>query len=227
MAQRLNESNGGEQSEPGPATSFMTSPTISDFLISPTELLASRPDIHNIIAGALVFRSGSRSASSQPEALVIRRAASDSFPLKWEVPAGTADQDIDQSVVAVAVRELWEETRLRAHRLYHAIGLGDSTDLSHSGAEEIEDARVDSQLPMCLLSVSGSTWAVATFLVELEDEAANVVLRADEHVDWAWVTEEEVKAESFNSRKGEPLELVSRAMKMVILEGFRLTRVAP
>lgn len=43
--------------------------------------------------------------------LLVRRAPSDFLPLRWELPGGSADagEGGDVSVVAAAVRELWEE----------------------------------------------------------------------------------------------------------------------
>lgn len=46
-----------------------------------------------------------------PKLLLVRRAPSDFLPLRWELPGGSADagEGGDVSVVAAAVRELWEE----------------------------------------------------------------------------------------------------------------------
>lgn len=211
-------------------TDFTLSPELLDFTISPAEFLASRPDIHNIIAGAIVFRTipGVPPSQCNPEILLLQRAASDSFPLKWEIPAGTADPKLDSSIAAVAVRELWEETHLRASRLRKAVpmGLPDGvTNLTCVG--EVEDARMDSQLPMCLLRLGDQTWAVVSFLVDLEDEgkAGEVILQDDEHVQYTWVSANEVEI-GMSGRTGENLDFVSEAMKMVLLEGFRMIKEA-
>ncbi|KAJ6442791.1 putative AC transposase [Purpureocillium lavendulum] len=210
-------------SEHAPIT-YTASPAIQMFSVPPADLLASRPDIHNVIAGAMVFRSPSADSGSggaHREVLLLRRAASDSFPLKWEIPAGTADPMADRSIIEVAVRELWEETQLRARRLHRAVGMGlpqGVTEISCTG--DVQDARMDAELPMSLLRLSGRTWAVVTFLTGLEDDNAEVLLREDEHVDWAWVTRDEVREGRFHT--GANLDLVSEAMKMILLEGFRV-----
>ncbi|KFY18439.1 hypothetical protein V493_08618 [Pseudogymnoascus sp. VKM F-4281 (FW-2241)] len=215
----------GNTRELSPAATTISA-DISDFLLSPAEFLATRPDVHNLVAGAMVFRStpDSSSSSSSVETLLLRRAPSDSFPLKWEIPAGTADPSLDDSIIGVAVRELWEETHLRPQTVFHTVGLGlpkDVTNLALIG--EAEDARMDSDLDICLLRVSGLTWAIVTFLTDIEDEEAEVILREDEHVESAWVTETEVQKQ-FYSGTGQSLDFVSEAMRMTVLEGFRLRK---
>ncbi|KAG7294559.1 hypothetical protein NEMBOFW57_004634 [Staphylotrichum longicolle] len=137
---------------------FTTSSTLSAFSISPASFLASRPDIHNLIAGAMVFRTAPNTinspdgtaapttvtAATHLETLLLQRALSDSFPLRWEIPGGTADPRLDATVAGVAVRELWEETQLRARRLVCPVGLGLAPGVaSLAMLGEAEDARAD------------------------------------------------------------------------------------
>ncbi|KAM0420330.1 hypothetical protein ACHAPT_011872 [Fusarium lateritium] len=200
-------------------TTFAISEAVTHFSISPAEFLASRPDIHNLIAGAMIFRSTPDSL----ETLLLQRAPSDSFPLKWEIPAGTTEPSIDLSIAGTAVRELWEETQLRARRLRRSVGLGlpnGVTNLALTG--EAEDARMDSELDLCLLRVSSLTWAIVTFITDVEDGPLDVVLRPDEHIAWTWVDEHEVKKGQFRRETGKGFEFVSEAMRMTVLEGFRL-----
>jgi 8-oxo-dGTP pyrophosphatase MutT (NUDIX family) len=142
-----------------------------------------------------------------------------------EIPAGTADPIIDRSITGVTVRELWEETHLRALRLNHAVGLGltpGTLNLTSSG--EVQDARMDSEYPLCLLHVSGLHWAVVAFLTKVEDEPSEILLQEDEHVEWAWLTEGEVEKGFFRDRPEKNLDMVSHAMKSMLLEGFRLMK---
>ncbi|KAF9872105.1 hypothetical protein CkaCkLH20_10442 [Colletotrichum karsti] len=203
-----------------PPTSFTTSPHISNFLISPAEFLAKRPDIHNIISGAVVFRS---TPDNHHQILLLKRAPSDSFPLKWETPGGTADPVVDRSIAGVAVRELWEETQLRARGVSGAVGLGLPDGVANLvSLGEVTDARMDQEYDLCLLRLGDLTWGIGTFVVDVEDAAAEVVLRDDEHVDWAWVCEEEVEGREFCD--GRKLEFVSEAMRMIVLEAFKVKR---
>ncbi|KAL6907355.1 hypothetical protein GGI43DRAFT_397174 [Trichoderma evansii] len=91
-----------QQREEQAPTAFTAFADISAFSISPATFLASRPDIHNLIAGAMVFRLSPENSSL--ETLLLQRAPSDSFTLKWGIPAGTADPSIDLSIISVAVR---------------------------------------------------------------------------------------------------------------------------
>ncbi|KAK1837557.1 hypothetical protein CCHR01_19822 [Colletotrichum chrysophilum] len=209
------------------STSIEVFANASGLSISPSELLAQRPDIHSIISGAIVFRRrlvGPCHADIE-EVLVLKRAASDSFPLKWEIPGGTADSDIDRTIIDVAIRELWEETHLQAQKILCTVGLGHP----HNSSTTITPAAdgittMDDTYHFCLLPVNGLVWAIVTFIVEVKDPMASILLRAEEHVDWAWVTESEVKQAKFFGRSNEELEFVTEAMRRIILEGFRLRR---
>lgn len=208
--------------EQAPAT-YTTSAELSIFATSPAEFLATRPDLHNLIAGTMVFRT--RCGSKNLETLLLQRAPSDSFPLKWEIPAGTADPSIDLSIISVAVRELLEETQLRARKLYCSVGLGLPNTIKNLTLRgEAEDARMDAELNLCLLRVSGLTWAIVTFITDIEDETQEVVLRPDEHVAYAWVDVDEIREGAFRHESGKKIEFVSEAMRMTLLEGFRLRR---
>jgi len=214
---------------PNPIT-YTTSAELSAFSVSPAELLASRPDIHNLIAGTMIFRLVPDSSSTGVllETLLLQRAPSDSFPLKWEIPAGTADPSIDRSILGVAVRELWEETQLRARHLSLSVGLGLPDGVASLAlVGEAEDASMDKEFDFCLLRVSGLTWAIATFITDVEDDAGEVTLRPDEHVAWIWVTEDEVKERKLRGDESNGLEFVSEAMRMTLLEGFKLRKEMP
>lgn len=207
-----------------PPSTVTTSHKVSEFLVSPNAFLARRTDIHNIICGAVVFRTR-RGVSDDlaHEVLLLKRAPSDSFALKWETPGGTADPIVDQSIVGVAVRELWEETQLRARRVSCAVGLGLPAGVNNIvSLGEVTDARMDKEHTLCLLRLEELTWAVGTFIVDVEDTGAQIELRDDEHIEWAWVSETEVDKGKFQS--GDELDFVSEAMRMTVLEAFRLKR---
>ncbi|KAF6814235.1 hypothetical protein CMUS01_12679 [Colletotrichum musicola] len=208
-------------------TKLETDTSLSDFLVSPAELLAKRPDIHNIIGGALVFRQRPDNSSGEPvyETLLLKRAASDSFPLRWEVPGGTADLQVDETIIAVAARELFEETRLQARKAVCAVGLGQSGNGSSIGSAAADGGvAMDEELEVCLLPVDGLIWAIAVFIVEVADTTTEIVLQDEEHEDWAWVTEAEVERRKFHGQSDGSLECVTEAMRMIVLEGFRLRR---
>ncbi|VUC31049.1 unnamed protein product [Clonostachys rosea] len=200
------------------------------FSVPPAEFLASRPDIHNLLAGAMVFRpilTSSPDLNWPWETLLLRRSASDSYPGKWEVPAGTADPKLDTNIVSTAVRELWEETGHRAHCVVCPVGLGIASNAGVWIDEEGRDAKMDPEQPICLVPCGGKTWAVVTFLVYVEPgkEWQEIKLRPEEHSEYAWVTEEEVKTGRMKSKKGASFDFVSEAMRLTIIEGFRLRKL--
>ncbi|KAK7421849.1 hypothetical protein QQZ08_009794 [Neonectria magnoliae] len=204
-----------------PPTSYTVSPALHRYSsVPPAALLAADPDIDHLIAGAVV---------TNPHGLVLllRRAATDSWPLRWEVPGGCVDA-ADASLVAAAVRELWEETGLRATAVTRAVRLldededgdGDGEVKSDSGEGEA-DLRVKDDL--CLFRETGSVWAKLTAWVDVESCDA-VVVRDDEHAEWAWVSEEEARRRRFAD--GRELDFVSEGVRRTVLEGFRLWKLA-
>lgn len=155
------------KSYPGPITSssYTVSPAIPTLALGPaTSYLAAHPGTTNLLASAAVF-------DRQQRLLLVRRAPTDYFPLKWELPGGSVDVGGgDGSVVAGAVRELYEETGLVARAI----------------KREVMERMFEE-----------GKWRQAVFEVEVEGEVeggqSNVRLDPEEHVAWIWVTEEEVR----------------------------------
>lgn len=199
-----------------PPTSYTVSPSLQAHAsTSPSAFLAANADIDNLIAGALV-------TNAQGRILLLRRAPTDSWPLKWEVPGGCVDAT-DASFVAAAVRELWEESGLRATRVKAAVRLLSEAEAGESEpkTEAAGDGEVDLQMKgdVCLFRETGNVWAKLTAWVDVETCEA-VVVRADEHAEWAWVTQEEARLRKFAD--GRELDFVSEGVRRTVLEGFRL-----
>ncbi|KAL6864255.1 hypothetical protein J3F83DRAFT_743136 [Trichoderma novae-zelandiae] len=182
-----------------------------------------------------------------PQILLLRRAPTDSYPLKWETPGGSVDP-ADPSVLAAAARELHEEARLPDPRFLTTVGMARSVvdareEAARMGAwgipPEAEDAKdVDLEEGLDGLRVkvttfveSGEVWGklnlVATVAEGVEEA---VVTDPEEHVDWGWFTEDEVRR-GRAWRVGEDglgrdtvLEFTSQAVWGSILESFRVGR---
>ncbi|KAH7140671.1 NUDIX hydrolase domain-like protein [Dactylonectria macrodidyma] len=195
-----------------PPTSYTVSPALQAHVdVTPAAFLASHNgDIDHLIAGALVTDTRGR-------ALLLRRAPTDSWPLKWEVPGGCVD-DTDASLVAAAVRELWEETGLRAVHVRAPVRL-----LRADAGDDVEADPAETDLhvkgDLCLFRETGNIWAKLTAWIDVE-ATEPVVVRADEHAEWAWVSEPEARARRFAD--GRELDFVSEGVRQTVLEGFRL-----
>ncbi|KAJ4400239.1 hypothetical protein N0V82_010903, partial [Gnomoniopsis sp. IMI 355080] len=149
---------------PIPGSTYTVSPAI------PTSALAAQkrhpPGIAaaaagpNLLASAAVF-------DSQQRLLLVQRAPTDFFPLKWELPGGSVDVNRGESMVAGAVRELYEETGLVARAVTRRVGM----------ERTFEEGR----------------WRQGVFEVRVVKGEEGVRLDPEEHVAWLWVTEEDVR----------------------------------
>ena len=178
--------------KPPPATfsSHIATSTLSPFSIPVKDYLTSHPSKHHIVAAALVF-----SPSTQPQILIVQRAAKDYVPNLWEIPGGSCDAD--ESIIAGTVRELWEESGLVATEVLRQVGEGD---------EWSKEEKV-----------------FRKFSFEVEVEGTEVRLDEEEHQAFFWATEEECRI-GVVAREGKLTEIAwtNETQLAVILEGFRL-----
>jgi len=147
--------------------------------------------------GAIVFES-----STPERVLLIQRAAHDSMPGKWETPGGGCD-DSDPSILHGVARELWEEAGLIASKIGPPIGDG-------------YFFFTRSQRLVCKFN----------FLVEAqrsEDGSLNVKLDPEEHQNYVWATEEEVKAKKVGDIE---LRFTVEDQEKIILEAFKVRSLA-
>lgn len=181
-------------------------------------LLTRRPSVHDIVAGTLILRHHSQT----PEILLLRRIATDTFPLRWEYPGGTIDTAQDTNLLSTATRECHEETGLNVRKVIAPIVL--SSFEAEVGEDEVKNVKVDEDLT-CRLEWEDRVWGIAVFLVESGE--GKVKLDQREHGEWRWVCEEEVLKRRFrdvDGIEGERIDFVSEAMRQVILEGFSIAK---
>ncbi|KAL7935177.1 NUDIX hydrolase domain-like protein [Trichoderma chlorosporum] len=204
---------------------------------------SSNPPIDHLMTSVLVLRSqDTPKPKPKPQILLLRRSPTDSYPLKWEPPGGSIDAS-DLSVLSAAARELHEETRLSGPH-FHAwvamardMDLEDAARLRNWGVLPEDEKATDVEVRIA----DGGVVKVTTFL-ETKDvwgkmnfvatvEAGDVVIDPEEHVEWGWFTEEQVRrgravpaASLEDGQEERVLEFTSRAVWGSVLEAFRVGR---
>ncbi|KAK0636092.1 NUDIX hydrolase domain-like protein [Bombardia bombarda] len=180
-----------------PPYTFTADESLDPWNISAPEWLTQHQSpLDGLAVGAVVF-------DPQGRILLVQRAAHDSMPNKWEIPGGGAD-DTDLTVLHAAARELWEESGLVARRFTHIVTEGPGSELGH------------------VFPNRNCTKHFCRFVFATEVESCAVVtLDPNEHQDYLWATEDEVRAQMVGDRS---IEITQRVMHAVLLEGFRLRR---
>ncbi|PKS13335.1 hypothetical protein jhhlp_000106 [Lomentospora prolificans] len=137
--------------------------------------------------------------------LLVQRAAHDSMPNRWEAPGGAADAT-DSTLFEATARELWEETGLVARDLKRII------------------PEAEGRAPGSVFTNRTGRKILCRFSFEVEVQSCEGVrIDPEEHQDYLWVTEEEARAEKVGERE---IPITNQIMRSVILEGFRLRRLA-
>ncbi|KAI8668262.1 Nudix hydrolase domain-containing protein [Fusarium keratoplasticum] len=196
-----------------PPTTYKASPSLQAFASStPAAFLAANPSIHHLMTGALV-------TNAQGQVLLLRRAPHDSWPLKWEIPGGCVD-DEDVNIVAAAVRELWEETGLRAKIVKAPVRLVPADQAGELPVDVLE-TKLEMIGDFLIFRVKEVVWGKLAVWIDVESYDA-VKICDDEHVEFAWVTEQEARERKFSD--GRELDFTSEGVRRNVLEGFRLWR---
>ncbi|KAK0760939.1 hypothetical protein N5P37_005880 [Trichoderma harzianum] len=234
------------------AFTYTHSPSLAPLTIqSPQTLSAtSNPPIDYLMTSVMVLRqphSHSQNKPQKPQILLLRRHPQDSYPLKWEPPGGSIDPS-DTTVLSAAARELHEETNLSNPHFHTWVAMArevnteDAAKMKNWGVLPEEELARDVEVK---IDEGGNVVRVTTFwetkdvwgkmnFVATVDEGARVEIDPEEHVEWGWFTEEEVRrgraavlpCENGNGvGKGERvLEFTSRAVWGSCLEAFRVGR---
>lgn len=197
---------------PTPPITFTYPPSLSPFAIPLSAFLASHPTgtiLHGITTSTLVFDADNR-------ILLLQRAAHDSMPGQWECPGGAVDPE-DATILDAAMRELWEEAGLRGKRVVRFVEEAGVQGQEAGGRWE------ERGLVFSFVNRSGvfRRFYRVAFEVEVEGEGRPVVrLDPEEHQDYLWVSEEEVRSGRVGGREivltagGKTERMVLEAMRV-------------
>jgi 8-oxo-dGTP diphosphatase len=137
---------------------YTFSPSLSHLAQPARALLEATPHAEALAIGAYIF--------SGPRILLLRRAPTESWANRWEVPGGGAEV-IDTTLLDTVVREVKEETGLDVMYIPEVLGFADFTT---SGGLEVRK------------------WG---FVVEVR-EGMEVRCEPSEHSEYRWCTKEDV-----------------------------------
>lgn len=184
---------------PDPPLVYTISPDIPyDLRSTPVSDLAAQDD-HTLCIGVAVLHhstnathtgagtDGTDHSTDTTRILLIQRSAHESLPNKWELPGGSAELD-DPNILASAVRELYEETGLRAERVLAQVGEYTWVDVDKDGSMRRRKNGMEAR------------WRKRTFLIQVrvqpggqEGMEPSVILDPEEHQSHVWATEEELE----------------------------------
>ncbi|KAF9883019.1 hypothetical protein FE257_004332 [Aspergillus nanangensis] len=159
--------------------SFTSPPHLTDFTLPLPAFSATRPQLKAVVVGGLIFsrtQPSEETPTAEPRVLLLQRAATDSFPGRWEGPGGLSEHT-DASVLAGTAREVFEESGLHVRNVVDLVAVDEWT---HAKSGQIGKA------------------AKFTFLVEVEEARVvgwedGIVLDPSEHQAFVWATESEVR----------------------------------
>lgn len=246
---------------------FTFSPSLSPLASQTPQSISSKstPSIAHLMTSVCVLRQKKPSPTSTtppppPQILLLRRNPADSYSLKWEAPGGSVDST-DASTLSAAARELFEESALEESHFHAVLGMTKqkAEDLFSSTSstpgkrpdnwgidpaeEQAADIEVQVSEEMKILFTTfhepDGIWGKVNFLATV-DEDVQVKVDIKEHVEWGWLTEEEVRTgravesnivtetifpdEELSDGGKRILEFTSQAVWGTLLEAFSVGR---
>lgn len=215
---------------------FEVAPDLAEYNVPFHDFVSSKPEFSAFVVGGFVFFTGHTkqrvkqtnpqlSASSaaspdqQPCILLLQRSLSDSYGGMWEGPGGSCE-DTDATLLEALAREVLEESGLHVSHVRGLVGTNMwvrrggrgmaikysfLVDVYEAGGMADGDKKVD--IPMGVLAQDG--WE------------RRVKLAPDEHQDFIWATEEELK----NAMSGQENKIkIKLADKQSFSKAFQLFR---
>jgi len=185
--------------EANPVFGFKYNSAVADFAVPKQAYLAAHPDapFGYIATSALVL---DLTTTSNPQILLLQRAASDEDPNKWEPPGGACD-DEDETVLHGVARELLEEAGLEAEYIDGPVG--------EPHFFTLDDGKKVCQFNFAVRPKHNGKASLA------------VLLNPEEHQQFVWATESEVKA---GKAGGIDLDFTREEVKRTVLQAFDFAR---
>lgn len=211
---------------------YTVDPSLEAFNVSPQQWLATNDKHFQGIAVANVV------LDERDRVLLVQRAAHDSMPNRWEVTGGAADEEVDDNdndddtkkagqhprntILSGAARELWEEAGLIATHFTHLVP--QPAEAPVRGATEAPPPAYADHPGFIYTNRTGTVSFLRFVFHVLVKSTDNVVLDPEEHQDYVWATEEEVRAGMTEDNRDIPATVP--ATRAYILEAFRLRALA-
>ncbi|KIH91009.1 hypothetical protein SPBR_02030 [Sporothrix brasiliensis 5110] len=207
---------------------YTIDPSLEEFNVTPKAWIeANKKHFHGIAVSNVVF-------DDQDRVLLVQRAAHDSMPNRWEVTGGAADEPGDDkfepvdgahprnTILSGAARELWEEAGLVATRFTHLVPQPAEAPLRD--ATEAPPPYFKDHAGYVYTNRTGTVLYLRFAFHVLVQSTDKVTLDPDEHQDYVWATEEEVRNGMTAAYRDIPATVP--ATRAYILEAFRLRRQA-
>lgn len=176
--------------------------------------------LYGVATGVVVFKDHDVNGNKERKVLLVQRASTDSMPDLWEIPGGAADVE-DETILHAAARELWEESGLEAGRLVSFIP--EVSGWEDGGADIAFDVDKGTGEALSGMLFRNRTrtrkYCRFAFVGEVDWRTAAIVLDPNEHQDFVWASEEEVRS----GRVGEKeIPFTVEGVKVLLLKAFAL-----
>ena len=166
----------------------------------------------------------------------MQRSSHDSIPDRWEVPGGSSDLD-DRTILHSVARELWEETGLRLTRFNRQIGEGIAFETGQEPNKK-QWLKLSFEVEVEILEVPSTSHAHSykhhdssglgntNQFADQHLESLPITLDPDEHQNFAWATEEDIKNSDPNRAVQDqgPFEIFNEEQRLLMLRAFELHR---